>query len=476
MFINGYNLPIYNYLKTYSEKKANIFHMPGHKLSKGIPYELTQDILKLDITEIYGSDNLHCPEGIIRDAQQLAAQAFGAEHTFFLVNGSTCGVQAALLSVCQRDDIVLVSRDAHKSFLAALILSGARPVFIQPRFDENFSISAEVSINDIKSALDKYPEAKAVFLTRPNYYGICCDIQQISNLVHSKGKVLIVDEAHGAHLGFCEQLPQSSIRLGADICIQSAHKTLPALTQSAYLHVRGPRIDMEKLRFNLAMLQTSSPSYILMAFLDIAREIMQKEGGPRLDNLVANITIFINDLHSNTSLCALTQDALPRGIENDITRLVINTRSSGLTGYEAEKVLRKSFNTYIEMSDYQNIVLISTIADDIISFSKLYTALKEIDRQGRYNMPLKKQKIVTLHIPRVSMTPSETYYAKKETISLHNSCGRICAGAITPYPPGIPVIYPGEVFEEDTVDYLENTIGAGGSVIGITDGCVLVVS
>ena len=450
--------------------------MPGHKLSKGIPYELTQDILKLDITEIYGSDNLHCPEGIIRDAQQLAAQAFGAEHTFFLVNGSTCGVQAALLSVCQRDDVVLVSRDAHKSFLAALILSGARPVFIQPRFDDNFCIPAEVSVYDIKNALDNYPEAKAVFLTRPNYYGICCDIEQISNLVHSKGKVLIVDEAHGAHLGFCEQLPQSSIKLGADICIQSAHKTLPALTQSAYLHVRGPRIDMEKLRFNLAMLQTSSPSYILMAFLDIAREIMQKEGGPRLDNLVANITILINDLHSNTSLCALTQDALPRGIENDITRLVINTRSSGLTGYEAEKLLRKSFNTYIEMSDYQNIVLISTIADDVISFSKLYTAMKEIDRQGRYNMPLKKQKIRTLRMARVIMTPSETYYAKKETISLRNSCGRICASAITPYPPGIPVIYPGEVFEEDTVEYLKNIIDAGGNVIGVTDGCVLVVS
>lgn len=450
--------------------------MPGHKLSKGIPYELTQDILKLDITEIYGSDNLHCPEGIIRDAQQLAAQAFGAEHTFFLVNGSTCGVQAALLSVCQRDDVVLVSRDAHKSFLAALILSGARPVFIKPRFDENFCISAEVSVDDIKKALDEHPEAKAVFLTRPNYYGICCDIQQISNLVHDKGKILIVDEAHGAHLGFCDQLPQSSIKLGADICIQSAHKTLPALTQSAYMHVRGPRIDMGKLRFNLAMLQTSSPSYILMAFLDIAREIMQKEGGPRLDNLVGNLTIFINDLHSNTSLCALTQDALPRDVENDITRLVINTRSSGLTGYEAEKLLRKSFNTYIEMSDSQNIVLISTIADDVISFSKLYTAMREIDRQGRYNMPLKKQKINTLHIPRVIMTPCETYYAKKETIRLYDSCGRVCAGVITPYPPGIPILYPGEVFEEHTIEYLKSIISDGGNITGITDGCVEVVS
>ena len=450
--------------------------MPGHKLSKGIPYELTQDILKLDITEIYGSDNLHCPEGIIRDAQQLAAQAFGAEHTFFLVNGSTCGVQAALLSVCQRDDVVLVSRDAHKSFLAALILSGARPVFIKPRFDENFCISAEVSVDDIKKALDEHPEAKAVFLTRPNYYGICCDIQQISNLVHDKGKILIVDEAHGAHLGFCDQLPQSTIKQGADICIQSAHKTLPALTQSAYMHVRGPRIDMGKLRFNLAMLQTSSPSYILMAFLDIAREIMQKEGGPRLDNLVGNLTIFINDLHSNTSLCALTQDALPRDVENDITRLVINTRSSGLTGYEAEKLLRKSFNTYIEMSDSQNIVLISTIADDVISFSKLYTAMREIDRQGRYNMPLKKQKINTLHIPRVIMTPCETYYAKKETIRLYDSCGRVCAGVITPYPPGIPILYPGEVFEEHTIEYLKSIISDGGNITGITDGCVEVVS
>lgn len=470
-----YNTPIYNYLREYAGQNINIFHMPGHKLSRGkipleIPEELTKDVLQLDVTEIEGTDNLHYPEGIIKEAQELAARAFGADRTFFLVNGSTCGIQAAIMSVCGRGQKIIIGRDAHKSVVSGLILSGAEPVFVYPEYNDEFGIAGEINPGSIDKALQENPDATSVLITRPNYYGICSDIEEIVKVVHSYNKILIVDEAHGAHLAFSQLLPAPALRSGADICIQSAHKTLPALTQGAYLHTKGNRVDIDRLKFNLAMLQTSSPSYIIMSYLDIAREIMETEGSLKLAELIENVEYFKQEIEKDNKCKVLSSQNLGKKVLHDATRIVINVRSMGISGYEAEKVLRDKLKTQVEMADYENLVLIATIADNREHFKELLDAMKVLTnmffstRKGiktdRYNLEDLKHRCSYI-------SASDAYQAQKEQVPLLESGGRICANIITPYPPGIPLIYPGEIIDSRFIDYITNTINIGGRVNGI---------
>lgn len=546
-----YNTPIYNYLREYAKQNINIFHMPGHKLTKGMPYELAQDILKLDVTEIDGTDNLHYPEGIIKEAEELAAKAFGADKTFFLVNGSTCGIQAAIMSVCARGQKIIIGRDSHKSVVSGLILSGAEPVFVYPQYNCEFGITTSITAESIEKSLCQHPDAVAVLITRPNYYGICSDIEKISSIVHAYNKLLIVDEAHGAHLAFNEKLPPSAIKYGADICIQSAHKTLPAVTQGAYLHVKGSRVDIDKLKFNLTMFQTSSPSYIIMSYLDIARELMELYGKTKLNNLLDEISWFKqqlkkypeykilsnevllnrNSVKSNLTqwdldYSSLNQDSRTKAIHNseyignseattkskfvssiysqintirnsveweiilhDPTRLVINISQLGISGYYGEKLLREKFKTQVEMADYENLVFITTIADNHDTFSRLLESLAKLSdmmhkektqREKSQNEKSYKEKLGN-ETPfyfgeNIGLLPYEAYIAQKEEVPIEESCERICAGVITPYPPGIPVLYPGEIIKKNQIDYLISIIQAGGKINGISrNKCVQVV-
>jgi lysine decarboxylase len=516
-----YNTPIYNYLREYAKQNINIFHMPGHKLSKGIPQELAQDILKLDVTEIDGTDNLHYPEGIIKEAEELAAKAFGADKTFFLVNGSTCGIQAAIMSVCARGQKIIIGRDSHKSVVSGLILSGAEPVFVYPEYICDFGITGEITAKSIEKVLCQHPDAVAVLITRPNYYGICSSIEEISSLVHSHNKLLIVDEAHGAHLVFNEKLPPSAIKHGADICIQSAHKTLPALTQGAYLHVNGNRVDVDRLKLNLSMLQTSSPSYILMSYLDIARELMERDGEKKLDALIDEIEWFKKELGNYPEYRILTNSM------HDSTRLVINISKLGISGYYAEKLLRERFKTQVEMADYENLVFITTTADNHDTFAALLNAMKGLLTTKDYKKNIENiyldsnlnsniikkyykelynnvinnlidtkevtKKFTKAVIKEVikeganagstavndikaGVLPYEAYMANKEKILVEECCGRICADVITPYPPGIPVLYPGEIIDERHIQYITAIIEIGGVINGITHNkCVQVI-
>jgi len=482
--IRVYNTPIFNYLTKYAEEKNNIFHMPGHKLGTGIPSELSHNLLQLDVTEIDGTDNLHYPEGIIKEAQELAAKAFGADRTFFLVNGSTCGVQAAIMTVCARGQKIIVGRDSHKSVAAGLILSGAEPVFVQPEFNEEFAISAEIKPESIEDALAANPDATAVFITRPNYYGVCSDIKKISKLVHSYGKLLIVDEAHGAHLAFSNRLPDSALKHGADICIQSAHKTLPALTQGAYLHVKGDRVHVEKLAANLAMLQTSSPSYIIMSYLDIARELMEREGREKLEKLIDINTQFGKELEETGAYKVLSQGSLGTRAAMDPTRLVINIGSLGISGYDADKILGKMYGTRLEMADYENLVAITTVADTRESLNRFLEALKSLmghkfEENGGYQGAVQRDIIKTYwkQTPEaIKLLPWEAYSLEKEVLPLQECEGRICADIITPYPPGVPLFYPGETITGSGLKYISDIIRSGGKVNGIgNNNCIRVI-
>ncbi|MHB8063315.1 MAG: aminotransferase class I/II-fold pyridoxal phosphate-dependent enzyme [Ruminiclostridium sp.] len=506
--------------------------MPGHKLSRGIPHELAQDVLQLDVTEIEGTDNLHYPEGIIKQAEELAAKAFGADKTFFLVNGSTCGIQAAIMSVCARGQKIIIGRDSHKSVISGLILSGAKPVFVYPQYNCEFGITEAISAKSIEQALCKNPDVVAVLITRPNYYGICSDIEEISNIVHSHNKLLIVDEAHGAHFAFSQQLPTSALQHGADICIQSAHKTLPAVTQGAYLHIRGSRVDLKRLQFNLNLLQTSSPSYIIMSYLDIAREIMVTKGAERLDTLINDIEWFKQGIKDCNTYKVLSNQYLNEKVIHDPTRLVINISKLGISGYAAEKILREKFKTQVEMADYENLVFITTIADNHETFSSLLEAMKglagmnlknnqEHSNKQLHNIPRNQYSELDIcnhktaksdnynyHNENISSTkvfpyenlqdkqqsdsntgeneklsecnnyqrdissgasifPYEAYAAQKEEVSLKESCGRICSEIVTPYPPGIPILYPGEIIQKHQIQHITAIIQAGGKVNGM---------
>ncbi len=468
-----YNLPIYNYLRKYEKENINIFHMPGHKLSRGIPQVLTADILKLDVTEIDGTDNLHYPEGIIKEAQELAAMAFEADNTFFLVNGSTCGIQAAIMSVCTRGQKIIIGRDSHKSVVSGLIMSGAEPVFIYPEYNSKFGINEGITAQSIEDALRMNPEAAAVLITRPNYYGICSDIESIVKIVHSHGKPLIVDEAHGAHLVFSPLLPPSANQYKADIVIQSAHKTLPAVTQGAYMHINGSLIDIEKIRFNLAMLQTSSPSYIIMTYLDIARELMQREGKERLFNLLEEINAFKNRVAELHGYEVLEDKYLGINTIQDPTRLVLNTSGLGISGYEAEAVLRAELSVQVEMADYENLVLITTTADKKLTFDRLYESLSKLAQipfDDEWGRQAEKIRSLTGQKPfdaLPALSPYEAYVAQKEQKELKFCLGRICGGVVTPYPPGIPILYPGEIIDSVKISYIESIIELGGKVNGV---------
>ena len=459
------HVPIYNSIKEYTKKNPTIFHMPGHKLGKGFPNKLVKNLVTLDITEIPGTDNLHHPKGAIKKALLLAADAFGAENTFFLVNGSTCGIHAMIMSVCKPGDRLIIGRDCHKSVLGGLILARAEPIYIKPEFNQDFNISTVISPEEIQRCIRDNPDAVGVLITRPNYYGICSNITEIAKIVHSYGKVLMVDEAHGAHFRFNNRLPVCAMDAGADICVQSAHKTLPALTQGAYLHVKSTRIDIERLRFNLDLIQTSSPSYILMSYLDIARYIMNKSGKYLLDSLINNVAIFSNELEKINTMRVLNTG------KNDMdnTRLVINVANTGNTGYFIEKKLRLDHNIQVEMSDFYNIICICTISDRRKEFKRLYKSLKSLALKFTGSNKLITMCSGQLPIPDKKMSLYSAIYRKSAKVTLKDAKGLAGKNTITPYPPGIPLVCPGEIISEEIIVYIYDIIDKGGTVIGIDD-------
>jgi lysine decarboxylase len=458
--------PLYSEMKKYVDSKPIPFHMPGHKLGAGFTDEFRKNMATYDLTEIPGLDNLHYPEEIILEAQKLAAEAFGADNSFFLVNGSTVGILATIFTVCKAGDSLIVARDCHKSVTNGMIMAGVNPIYIKPSFNNEFGISIGISGTAVLDALINNPEAVGVLLTRPNYYGCCCDIKEIAEIVHKHGRILIVDEAHGAHLHFNNNLPLDAIMGGADICVQSAHKTLPALTQAALLHVKGDRINIDKLKFYLSTFQTSSPSYIIMASLDIARATMESHGKEMLERLLENVISLKRRLKSIKKIKILSGEG-QMDFEIDQTRIVINVKELGITGFLAEKILRESFNIQIEMSDLYNIVCIATIADEEENFEKLYRGIEEIASRFKNGKPLADIYNVELLIPRQVVSLRDTLLCSSKSVKFEDALNKVSLNTITPYPPGIPIICPGEEISEETYNFISKILRAGGKVNGI---------
>ncbi len=462
-----------NELKKLSKRNMVSFHVPGHKdgkLLERYSVAMGNNIGKLDITEIHGSDNLHAPEGIIKEAQERARKFYGGDYTFFLVNGTTCGVISMIMAVTNPGDKIIVPRDCHKSVINGIILGGLAPVYVKPEIDSALSLSMGITPQSIESTIKEYPDIKAVIITYPNYYGVCSDIQKIAEIVHRYDKVFLVDEAHGSHFKLSDKLPISALDAGADIVVQSTHKTLPALTQASMLHAKDGRVDIDKLKFMLSLNQSSSPSYLLMASLDLAMAIVGEEGNFLMEKLLDNLNNFIDEVKKIQGLEILSKEIIGKhGVKDiDRTKITINMKKLGIEGTRLEEILRKKYNIQIEMADIHNILVVSSIANEKNDFNRLFKALRAIanDKGIVHRKTLIPE--FSFMIPKIGFLPREALYREKESIPFIKSVGRASGEYIIPYPPGIPLICPGEIISEEVIEYVKLLKDLGIGIIGMS--------
>lgn len=446
------------------DNKLISFHVPGHKLGKiydKLNYtNILNKIYSMDTTEIPGTDNLHSPEGIIKESQERASEVFKSDETYFLINGSTCGIQAAIMALCPPKSKIIANRDCHQSVINACILGDIDPVYINSEVDKDTNILKGINIDDAIKVIDSNLDAKAIILTYPTYYGMTYDLKRVCDYAHSKDIAVIVDEAHGAHLGLSEELPKTALEEGADIVIQSTHKTLPSFTQSSMIHIQGDRVNKEQLLSILKIIESSSPSYMLMASLEIAVDIYNKYGTKLMNELLNNIDKLKNSFKENNGIEFYETD--------DKTKIFISTINMGLIGYELETILREEYNIQVELSNYYGSLLICTIGNDNDDFKSLETALNEILEKYRSNKNIEKIEYPN-NIPVKKLTPREAFYKEKKSVKIYESVGKICGEYIIPYPPGISLTSPGEIITKEIIDYILFCKEKGMNVSGLKD-------
>lgn len=469
------NMPILKSLIEYRDEGAVPFHMPGHKrgnVYKKVGMELLGgDLLAMDTTEVPGIDNLHCPESSILAAQELAAEAFGADYTFFLANGTTSGIYSMIMAAVNPGDKVIIPRNCHRSVYGAVILGRLVPVYIDPEMDEELGIAMGIKPEAVERILDQHKDAKAIVITNPTFYGACSDLSKIAEIVHEKEMLLLVDEAHGSHFCFNERLPVPALKAGADMTAQSIHKTLPAMTQSSMLHVKSGRVNIDKLKLFLQLAQTTSPSHILLASLDAARYIMQHYGRKLLDDVIDWSNWARKEINNIPGLYCLDSDRIGRyGVADlDPTRITVNFAAAGISGTEAEAMLRKDFKIQVEMADLYNIVAITTVGDCKEDYERLVEALRSIAKHAGAKKPTEKAAKAFLKPHKISLMPWEAIHCDKELVEAAGSIGRICGEMIIPYPPGIPVLMPGEVITREAYEYLQLCLQQGIKINGAAD-------
>ena len=446
--MNQSKTPLFDQLMKHHEGNPISFHVPGHKYGQVFPEKgrnYFSDILKMDATEITGLDDLHSAEGVILEAEKLLADLYRTQRSFFLVNGSTVGNLAMTLSTIKEDEIVLVQRNSHKSIMNGIKLANARPVFISPEYDLDYRVAGGLSYESVKSALIQYPNARAIILTYPNYYGMTVDLKSIIDLAHAHNIPVLVDEAHGVHFIAGDYFPPSAVELGADIVVQSAHKTLPAMTMGAFLHYQSRLVSSSNLQFYLQALQSSSPSYPLMASLDLARSYLGTYNQEDLTYLQQEIEKFRSMVNNFETIHLLT--------ESDPLKITIQTNGSW-TGFELQTNL-ESRGIFTELADPYNVLLVLPLlkrgmkyrlqeaAEKIIEIASSIPKRQVISERNFIN----KKAMSTLAVGYKEME-----HLKVEVIKLGDSVGRICAESIIPYPPGIPLCLPGEALSREDVD------------------------
>lgn len=463
--------PIYEALEKFQKMRIVPFDVPGHKRGRGNP-ELTallgETCMQMDVNSMKPLDNLCHPVSVIADAERLAAEAFGAAHAFLMVGGTTSAVQSMVLASVKRGEKIILPRNAHRSVMGALVLCGAVPVYVNPAGDKRLGIPLGMRLSDVRKAIEENPDAKAVFVNNPTYYGICSDLRSIARLAHENGMLCLADEAHGTHFYFGEGLPVPAMAAGADMAAISMHKSGGSLTQSSLL-LTGPAMPAGYVRQIINLTQTTSGSYLLLSSLDISRRNLALRGREAFGKVVDMAGYARDEINRIGGYYAYSRELVNGDsiYDFDVTKLSVHTRDIGLAGIEVYDLLRDEYDIQIEFGDLGNILAYLSIGDRQREVERLVSALSEIRRRfSRDKASLMDYDYID---PVVILSPQEAFYADKESLPLGETAGRICSEFVMCYPPGIPILTPGEQITGEIIDYIQYAKDKGCSMTGPED-------
>ncbi|HHG8368398.1 TPA: aminotransferase class I/II-fold pyridoxal phosphate-dependent enzyme [Streptococcus pneumoniae] len=463
--------PIYEALVKLRKKRIVPFDVPGHKRGRGNPELvelLGEKCVGIDVNSMKPLDNLGHPISIIRDAEELAADAFGASHAFLMIGGTTSSVQTMILATCKAGDKIILPRNVHKSAINALVLCGAIPIYIEMSVDPKIGIALGLEKDRVAQAIKDHPDAKAILINNPTYYGICSDLKGLTEMAHEAGMMVLVDEAHGAHLHFTGKLPISAMDAGADMAAVSMHKSGGSLTQSSILLI-GEQMNSEYVRQIINLTQSTSASYLLMASLDISRRNLALRGKESFEKVIELSEYARREINAIGGYYAYSKELID-GVsvcDFDVTKLSVYTQGIGLTGIEVYDLLRDEYDIQIEFGDIGNILAYISIGDRIQDIERLVGALADIKRlYSRDGKDLIAGEYIQ---PELVLSPQEAFYSERKSLTLDDSVGQVCGEFVMCYPPGIPILAPGERITREIVDYIQFAKERGCSLQGTED-------
>ena len=466
------SMPLIEAMLQYKSEDVYPLHTPGHKGGRGMQRLLRQELgasVQMDVSLMSELDDIHEPETYIKEAQELAAQTYGSDACFWAVNGTSQAIHAMLLTALNPGEKLLLPRNAHRSVAGGLVLGGIEAVYLQPEYQPEFGIQMQVTVQQIETALAQDSKIKAVLLTSPNYYGVAADVQAIADCCHAHNAVLLVDEAHGPHLGFSELLPPSALQCGADACAQSTHKILGAMTQCSMLHVQGARLDLQRAADVMSVLTTTSPNYLLMASLDAARAQVQAYGG-EMAVAAVQAAAKLRRLCAAYSGLRVMEAADCGGLQLDSTKVTVNFAAWGYTGVEVGELFRE-VRVAVELVDAYNVLFLVTYADVTTDYDEALARIAAVldKMQAQKRAPLQLAAAAQVPQTQAVLPLRDVFYRAKRAVPLAQAAGKICGEQVSFYPPGIPVLLPGELVTEEIIAYCRAQKELGLPVSGPAD-------
>ncbi|MGN0617269.1 aminotransferase class I/II-fold pyridoxal phosphate-dependent enzyme [Ruminococcus flavefaciens] len=465
------NAPIYEALRKFRRMRVVPFDVPGHKRGRG-NMELTEflgeDCMNVDVNSMKPLDNLCHPVSVIKDAEMLAAEAFGAANAFFMVGGTTSAVQSMIMYACKEGDKIIMPRNVHRSAINAMILTGAVPVYVNPDVNHQLGIALGMSVSQVEQAIRDNPDAKAIMINNPTYYGICSDLQRITDLAHEHGMLVLVDEAHGTHFYFGENFPITAMAAGADCASVSMHKSGGSLTQSSFL-LMGKNINADYMRQVINLTQTTSASYLLLSSLDISRKRLALGGREIFAQTVEMAEYARSEINEIGGYYAYSRELINGDsiYDFDVSKLSIYTLPIGLAGIEVYDLLRDEYDIQIEFGDIGNVLAYISVGDRKRDIERLISALAEIKRRfGKSSAHMLTQEYIS---PVVTETPRKAFYAPKRSLPLEEAAGHVCSEFVMCYPPGIPILAPGELITPEIIEYIRYAKEKGCQMTGTED-------
>lgn len=477
--------PLFSSLLVHSERCLHRFHIPGHKGGRGVDPVfrsfIGENALKIDLINLEPLDDLHRPRGVIRKAQELAAAAFGADYSFFSVQGTSTAIMAMIMAVCREGEKILLPRNVHKSVMSALLLTGAIPVFLTPEIDEDLGVAHCLTLDIVRRALDAHPDARALLVVHPTYYGMCGDLSGIVELAHARGIPVLVDEAHGGHFYFHDRLPLAAMQAGADAAAVSMHKLCGSLTQTSILNIQGSRVSPERVQVMLSVLTTTSTSYLLLSSLDAARRNMVIDGERLLSRamqLADGVRAAVRELPYIRCVGSEVMQRYSSVVDMDPTKLCFSVRRLGVTGRAVERTLRERFGIEVEMSDLFNVLCLLTVGDEAEDAEALVSALTAIAEEagdlGAGGL-VRAGEIAPIYEHELVLPPRTAFWGDVERVPLEQAVHRVAAEFVMVYPPGIPLLVPGERITPTDVGYIRQHQAWGYPIQGPEDETIATI-